>query len=366
MTRAQPTGLEPVTPVKLQAVSATERASFRRCHRQWFLTIAHRLDPAEGNQNFWLGELVHTSLQAYYEGQRDGLSHMDRVGPAMDAFERATTEALGVVAQDLGFLWPYARDHWYDLADLARQMLQGYYYREQYEPLVTSVVEVERRRFIPIRSASGRRVGTLTVRTDLVGYRGKRLAVIDHKTASQRMPSAMLDIDDQLTAEAYAVYRDLGVFPEEAVYNALLKKVPGPPRELKPDKDGNPKLSKDKDQLTTSRLYIDEVRRLGLNVTDYSDIIETLRAREAADETPFWYREATFRTPGQIKAFEANLLAEWRDMVAVAKDPLRAYPNPSMFACPSCSVREICTGLMDGSDLEGLIQSNYSIKDPRY
>jgi hypothetical protein len=359
----EPTGLEHVTPVKLRAVSATERASFRRCRRQWFLTQAHRLESAgEVNENFWLGELVHSALEDYYAAQREGLDEAAREAAALSAYDAAAGEAVGKVREEMGAVWSYAKAHWEELRDKGRAMAEAYLAREREDPLVDEVVEVEVRRFIPIRDPRGRAVGKLSVRTDLVGRRDGVLCTVDHKTASSKMPKAQLDIDDQLTAEAYIVWRDLGEFPEQVGYNALLKKVPAPPKRLKDGKGGMPKLSRDRDQPTTFELYMDEIGRLGLDEEDYREHLDWLLERE----WPFGYREWTFRTPGQMASFEANLYQEFRDMRAVAADPARAYPNPSHFACPSCPVRAVCTAMMDGSDAGHLISTQYQVADPRY
>lgn len=367
MSRTEPTGNEPWTPVKIKATSATERASFRKCRRQWFLTIVHRLESVEGNPNFWIGNLIHTGLEVYYRAQQNGLPHAARVELAMPAYQRAYDESLIPVREALGFLFPMAEDTYHDLGALGWKMLEGYFEREEHEPIFDEIVQVEHRLFVPIRDARGRAVGKLAVRTDLVGRRGDRLAVADHKTTGAKLAASMLDIDDQLSAEVYAVWKSLGEFPTEALYNALLKKAPGPPKENLPDKKtGRRKLSKAKDQPTTVALYLEEIARLGLDRADYEDILAILAEREASGESDYFYREATFRTPGQMRAFEENLYQEWLDMRGVAAHPERAYPSPSLFSCPSCPVRQVCFSMMDGGDAGAIIRNELTVVEPRY
>lgn len=362
-----PTGQEHLTPVAIRDTSATERAAFRRCRRQWFLSVVHRLQSVEGNLNFWFGTLIHGALEEYYQAQLDGDAHAARVDRAIKRYLREYDESLKPMAAFLGFLWARVLPEYEALGNLGVEMLEAYFDREVKDPLLDEVVEVEKRVWVPIRSRSGQVVGQLSVRTDVVGRRAGDLVTVDHKTASREMSASQLDLDDQLTAEVYAVWmsRDDGEFPYEAIYNVLMKKVPKPPKELKPLKNGTRKLSKDKDQLTTYDLYMAEIKKLGLDAADYVEILQHLHDEETSTESRFFRRDHVMRSPAQMAAFEANLYQEWRDMRMVAGDPQRAYPNPSPFSCPSCPVRLVCTTINDDGDVPAIIQAQYTVGDPR-
>lgn len=365
---SEPTGQEHLTAVQITATSATERATFRKCRRQWFLTVVHHLETMEGNLNFWLGEIVHAGLQRYYEGQRDGEPHVARTEAALVRYEEAYDEAMEPLARVWGAVWGLAKPMYEDLGVMGYEMLFGYFEREVSHPLAEEgdVVQVEQRLFVPILDPGGNEVGRLAVRTDLFVRRFGDLAAIDHKTASQRAGSSMLDIDDQLTAEVYAGWKALGEFPERAIYNALMKKRQVPPREVKGTKAEPVKLSKDKSQPTTHALYLEAIEERGLDPANYQDILDILLQNEVDDTTPFYYREETFRTPGQMAQFEANLYHEFTDMVDVAAHPEKAYPAPSPFACPSCPVRQVCAAMMDETDPDILIRSQFIVAEPRY
>lgn len=373
------TGLEHVTPVKIKDTSATERSSFRRCRRRWLLSTVHRLTSAEGDQNLWLGTLVHAGLEAYYKGlqtmkwsaglrrdKRDAI-HDWAVERALEHFEREYEKSLIPLQEALAFLWPNVEPTYRELGELGFDMVQYYFDRERDDPIFDEIVDVERRVFVAIRSPkSGRKVGTLSVKADIVGRRDGVLAVGDHKTAARETSGTQLDLDDQLTAEVYAVWEDNGrrEFPEEAVYNVLMKKVPHPPKRNK-DKKGVPQLSKDKSQLTTYQMYYDAIKELGLSVAEYADILEVLRDRERSDESDFFKRSRVMRSPAQVADFELNLYHEWTDMRAVASHPERAYPNPTPFSCPACPVRLICLTMSDDGDVEAIIKAGYVVGDPR-
>lgn len=360
-----PTGLEPATPVRIKSTSATERAGFRKCRRQWFLSVVHRLDPQMGNVNFFLGTVYHSALEAYYRAQQAGLDVPFRETAALDAYQdRFDAELLKIQAQ-LGFLATVGTPPFREAGELGFAMLQNYLERERVDPLLDEVVAVEFRVNVAIVNEKGRKVGILSVQADVVGKKHGELRVVDHKTASSTMPSAHLDLDDQLTAEVFAWWQATGDFPEKAVYNVSMKKAPQPPKQLKPAKDGTPRLSKAKNQNTTAQMYRDEIRALGLNLADYLDIILILDEREASGEDKLFRREEVFRTPGQMAAFERDLYQEWKDMKAVALHPEKAYPNPTSMNCSHCPVRTICTTIQDGGDHEAIILAGYVVADPR-
>lgn len=363
---AEPTGLEHATPVKITSTSATERGGFRKCRRQWLLTVVHRLDPQEGNVHLFLGTIYHAGLEAYYRALKDGASGYDADIAALDAFQEAYDRDIKVIEAQLGFLWQYGLPAFREMAELGMEMLQNYLERERLDPLLDDIYAVEFRVNVPIRSPKNRKVGILSVQADVVGMKDGVLTVVDHKTASREMPSAHLDLDDQLTAEVFSWWLHSGDMPEQAIYNVSYKKAAGPPRTLeKPDKLGRPKLSKSKDQGTTYALYRAEIDRLGLDHADYGDILATLKAIEISGENPLFRRETVFRTPEQMEAFKRDLFHEWNDMRRVAAHPEQAYPNPTPDNCSRCDVRIICTTIQDDGDVGTIIRSGFVVGDPR-
>ncbi len=103
----EPTGLEHVTPVLITSTSATERAGFRKCRRQWFLTTVHRLDGNKGNVNFFLGNVYHAALAAYYVGQHNGETVDTCEILALDTYQDEFDSQMKTVEDQLGFLFKY-------------------------------------------------------------------------------------------------------------------------------------------------------------------------------------------------------------------------------------------------------------------
>lgn len=355
---AEPTGREHLTPVRLRETSVTERAVFRACRRKWLLSTIHRLQAPGANESFWIGELLHAGLAAYYshplqDGERRERSGRARA-EALAAYDAAADGAVATVRDELGFLWEYGREPWEEAVRLGRAMLDAYFRYDRSTGGIGRVVVVERRWRVRIPGTTGR----LTLRIDLVAVDDRgRLAVVDHKSAAQRLQDAMLDIDDQFTAYFWGYHAETGEWPDRVVRNILYKREAKPPRLLK-----SGKLSKDKDQSTTYELYLEEVKRLGLPRAEYEDMLSYLAGR---DWEQFFERQSTIRTQGQMAEFERNLRTEWRDMRRVASHPEEAYPSPSPFNCPKCPVRLICQTMLDGQDPSDLIRQQYMVGPPR-
>lgn len=352
------TGQEYQTPVKLKSTSATERAAFRRCRRQWFLGIVHRLGRAESNQNFWFGTLIHKGLEAYYQARKNGFPYDDAEAAGVAAYWELYDESLAPIAEELSFLWQSALPTYQEMGELGQQMLDGYFEKERAADPGWAILEVERRMTIPIRSKSGRKIGEFSFQLDLVvKNRNGGITIIDHKSAGREHNSAQLDLDDQLTAYFWGYWKATGDWPDEAIYNVLLKKAPVPPKLIKK----GAALSQDKSQGTTYDLYLQAIRDHGFAVNDYSEMLAYFK-----DNPPSYFkREGVFRTRGQMAEFERNLLHEWADMRRVAAHPERAYPSPSPFNCPSCPVKTICTTLMDAGDAAAVISGQFIVMDPR-
>lgn len=350
----EPSGQEHRRPLRLRDTSATERASFRKCRRQWLLTVANRLGNVEGNANFLFGTAVHAGLAAFYGAQkaRKAASAQDA---AIEGYRGVWDASMETLRGELGFLWPQYAPAYAETRDMGDAMILGYIEQEARTPL-GEPVSIEERFEVPILGPGGHTVGILSVQLDIVVDREGRRKIVDHKTAASAPNVGQLDMDDQLTAYIWARWKATGEWVSEADYNVLLKKLPHPPRLLK-----SGKLSVDKSQVTTYDMFAAEIDRLGLSRNDYAEHLAWLQ-----DEGPrLFIREGVFRVRGQMRSFEENLYHEWIDMKRVALRPETAYPNPSPFNCPSCPVKLVCTTMMDGGDVETIIRDNFMLLPPR-
>lgn len=360
----RPTGNEPWTPVRIRETSVTERATFKKCRRQWLLTVVHRVGGGGLNENFWLGELVHTGLEAYYRhdlaacgcARREKCAHAARA--MLDAYAAAANRALDEVRSETGFLWDEFREPWERMDQLGALMLRGYVLYDREQGGLGEVESVETRYRVRIPGTRGR----LTLRVDLVTLRRLRdrirRTVVDHKSASGKPSEAFHDVDDQFTAYHWGYAAATGLAVDRVLRNVLLKRAPEPPKLIRKGRE----LSRDRRAPTTLSLYLEAIDANGFDRDDYADHLDYLAARGWED---FFARQDTFRTRGQLEEFERNLVLEWRDMARVALHPEQAYPNPSPLHCPSCPVRAVCASMMDKGDTAGLLRSEFVILPPR-
>lgn len=360
MTPREPTGLEPTTPVRIRRTSVTERAVFRGCRRRWLLSVVHRLGQPGIHEAFWIGELLHQGLQAYYEhGLGDcGHARLERCPRAregaLDAYDAASLAAVGEVEEELGFLWEYAREDWERLIDLGRRMMAGYFDYDRAQGGLGAVLFVEKRWEVPIPGTRGR----LRLRIDLGVDRHGRVGIVDHKNLSSRPSDDLLDIDDQFTGYFWGYHEATGEWADDVIRNALLKRAPEPPRLIKKGKE----LSRDKSQHTTLELYMAAIEEHGFDKEEYGEFLSFLAAQGWEQ---FFARQVSYRSRASARQFGANLAHEWRDMARVASHPEEAYPNPDQFRCGTCPVRSICQAMMNEDDVEGLIKAHYVILPER-
>jgi hypothetical protein len=209
----------------------------------------------------------------------------------------------------------------------------------------------------------------LTGRLDLLTERKtpkSGLWVIDHKTDSgSTYTDDGLDYDDQITAYCYIVWRWLGVIPRGVLLNVLVKQAPKPPRLVR---EGSA-LSTAKDQLTTPEAYLDaclefgHMQRSGGQILSekHAECYEGLKAR---GWHPFFRRFEAHRSEQELLRFEERLYQEYLNM----SDTLMTadlYPNFSPWNCPRCPVKHVCRAMEDGSDWEGVLETQYRVDRDR-
>jgi len=360
MTSQEPTGLEPWTPVKIRETSVTERAVFKGCRRRWLLNVVHRLDQVGINENFWIGELIHDALAAYYlyDLAECGHTARERCPHAAELllaeYDRAAGRAVDEVREELGFLWDYAHEQWEELVTRGRLMLEGYLVYDRMEGGLGTVLHVEQRWSVPIPGTRGR----LRLRIDLVADKHGRRRVVDHKNLAGTPSDDLLDIDDQFTGYFWGDHAATGEWADEVIRNVLLKKAPEPPRLIKKGKE----LSRDKSQRTTVDLYLAAIAENGFDRAEYEEFLSFLAAQGWES---FFRRQVSYRSRASARQFGKHLATEWRDMARVASKPELAYPSPDQMRCGSCPVRTICQAMMNEDDVEGLIKAHYVVKEER-
>lgn len=397
MTAKQMSPLEATR--ELLDVSVTERVGFRTCRRRWWLQTIDNLAPRLPIWALEFGTGMHSALEVYYNSRSIKKAHA-----ALDKWYKkeekrsAENELRGLPGAD------ELLDELFDLRTLGHGMLDNYVLYEKtatvqlgkvlavegkfkkgvkfknvvpkgYPPeaavelhpsgrLMVPIVNPDTKQPFSIQAGYGSGTGPyLTGKIDLLTERKtpkKGIWVVDHKTAASAHQEDGLEFDDQVTGYCYIVWRWTGVIPRGVVYNDLIKQLPKDPRMVKEETE----LSAAKDQLTTAALYKEKMKELGLITPGglivqekYEDCLNALLAR---GYDPFFRRFELTRNEEQLLNFERRLADEYWSMIEVRKEPKgKAYPNPMVMNCRGCGVKRICLAMEDGSDAQGIIETEF-------
>ena len=101
--------------------------------------------------------------------------------------------------------------------------------------------------------------------------------IADYKFSNSEKGYEDILLDEQMViyAVVYASKNNLSLSDIEIGYINITKKEPDKPRVLR-----NGTLSKDKAQATTYDLYLNTIIEMGLDVNDYSDVLEDLKSKK--------------------------------------------------------------------------------------
>lgn len=312
----------------MAVIHVTERARFKGCRRSWHFQDKECLQrPVDRMDARWIGRGIHAGLAGYYLGKDPIVSFHDWLDAKLSQSEHDATVLEEIVTLVGGILLGYI--------EYARA-------NDSFD-----VVAVEESFTVPIPGTRNRLVGTLDL---VVRDRGK-LWVIDHKSVRTFVSPDTLDLDDQMTAYLYLVWKHFGEMPKGAIYNQLRKKLPVEPLLLK----SGQALSRDKSIDTTTEKYLAAIRAHGFDSEEYADILEKVACNE------FFRREIIPRNTNELQTFEENLVFESREM-ASKQTPI--YPNPSR-DCIYCDYIQLCKAQNERGDVESLKKALFVVEAGR-
>ena len=331
----------------------TERQDFKTCRRMWkYKYVEHLHKNQESQGALWTGRMLHFALAAYYEQVLDDGKHPL---PKKDYLDLLLSSADFWLSQKVtpeirNRLGPLEMSTMNDTINLVNGMLTNYldtyYMQDKFE-----VVAVEEPIEVQIPGTNHFLVGTLDM---VVRWKGK-LWVLDHKGYKQFADPSALELDDQMTAYCYLLWKKFGEYPAGAIYNELRKSLPCEPMLLK---DGK-KLSKDKSIDTTPEKYIATIQKHGFDISEYDDILAKLEDNE------FFKREIITRNKHELQAWEDNLVLEALDMDRAVKKNIM-YPSPTKDCSWHCSeYRILCKCENEGGNAAGLKKMCYFVNAER-
>src|SRR5258708_2410149 len=332
---------------EVEQSSGTETQRFRECGRRWYLANERGLVHKVERKELWFGDLMHSALQVYAD---------KGVKAAVKAFKQLFEFSLPDVKKSYGGLWEGVEEMYLEFEELGIGMLQNYPLFAESQGMEMDTIQLEQRVWVPILDLNGKPTNTkLTARMDrIVGIKDE-LYIVDYKTGASASTGKAFELNDQVTGYCYVYYRMTEELPAGVIFEHLMKKLPEEPRMIKNDSE----LSTAKNQNTLPQLYYEKMKELKLLRS--AKHVECYEALLAQGWDGYFEREMTQRNIQQVLGFEEHLYFIYRDMVAVIKDPRKAYPNPSSMRCPRCPFLNVCLAMEDDSDAEHLIEVAYHV-----
>lgn len=175
----------------------------------------------------------------------------------------------------------------------------------------------------------------------------------DHKTTSRvKDTMGFLEMDEQLGSYNWAAQQMLGIKIAGNVYAELFKGYPLPPQRMKVQRLGR-NYSTNKQYPTSYDLAKETLEKAGEDMTLYEDYLQFLKE----EGIPYVRRTPVHRNQHELTEIGQRI----KDEVIEMLDPnLKMYPHPTPFACDHCPFRMPCVATNDGSDVEWILQTNYT------
>lgn len=344
-------------------IRTSDRAAFRRCRTRWDFTSKIRLnyEYVAGAEALDFGTAIHAAMEVFYDPARWDDPRSIVEAESTLAFQRHMEDWKSRLKK--ANQWDLNSEKWFEHEALGLGVLKHYYDNISVEDTVWEPLMVEQEFEVPIPVPQGEtppppfdKDSEENLVAWLVGpgytvpvvYQGRidlimrhketdKIYVWDHKTRKKFDSYDHYELDTQCSSYVWAMKRILGVDIAGVIFQDIRKNFPKPPRELK-----SGKLSKDKSQETTPKLYRAAITELGLDPTEYSDFLAELEAIGKE----YIRRIQVDRSDKELEIIERHIYHEALDML---NDP-SIYPNPDAFNCGNCAFREPCIMRQDGSD----------------
>lgn len=316
----------------VKTIRVTERQTFKKCRRAHDLSYIQTLEPTvQDMDSRGFGTLMHSCLAEYYMGLGEHAIQLDKA-------EFNAREKFFVISKSV--LEEYQ--------DLGRGMLEGYFkFAENADKEWRQIIAVEHTFTARVPGTNVNLSGTVDL---LIKDRQGRIWLCDHKTYTQFLTPSQIQFDDQQTAYMWLL-RQNGIYVHGAIYNMLRKKTPTEPQLLK-----NGTLSKNKALECDSATYMTAIKKHGLCVDDYTDMLLHFE-----NQPPQFFQRVTLtRSERTLQSFEENLPYEAREMTSVTTP---RYPHFSR-DCPFCDFNLLCRTMTDKGDVN-LARTQFKLKEKR-
>lgn len=338
-------------------IRTSDRILFKRCRRRWAWSshLRYNLGPIQKAAPLWLGSGFHFAMEDYH-GERKFSSSRK----AFLAYCKATQRQSGTALPE----------NTPELIELGVGMLEYYdLWLKTRDPLKTFVFEGVPQCEVNFKVKLPWTEGKYGI--DEVYYSGQidrviedengLLWLVEYKTAKAMATTHFLT-DPQIGSYCWGAANMYGMPVAGVIYQQHRKDLPRKPRIL-----ANGKLSAADSQLTTHRMYREEMINIYGSVNkappENVRMLNNLAMVENEHMDAFVRRDKIQRNEFSIQTEGVKILMEVDEML----DPnLALYPNPTRQCAFECPFGSACVSLDDGSDWEYELQLTTTQRDAEY
>ena len=354
-------------------ITEADRASFRRCHRQWDFGAGTRqnLEPLQPPAVPDLDRALRDALAVYYYPGMWDWDRGVRLPLVIQGFERALArqaERCGGGA-DPGV--------WQEQLEAGRGLLARYFEwapaMDRFAPVLTEP-DYEVTVLDPARQTAG----LVTASGEAVRYRGRiDLMAVDAQDAYWIVRHRLVDGDwpptEELAADEEAITACwaweqfyIGMAITGTVWNELRRPSPAAPRPERPREAAGrwPRFRWRTSARPTVRQH--EPSGGGRSIPQHRRMYaQARRPRRAAPVeqhvSPGFRRTWLRHRPAEVAAAGRRL---GTDVAEMARDDLAVVPSPSDRHCGACPFREPCQAMLAGQDAGPILSSRYRGRPP--
>lgn len=337
-------------------IRTSDRATFRRCRKQWDYSskIRRNYEPVKTPTPLEFGIAFHEAMEVYYDPKGWESPLAVKASAALGAFAKAVNRQKEQYADSVGVLSDEMKVEFEERYELGIGMLNYYIFNYSAEYDMSWVpIAVEQHFELPIVDLDGNTIyvdGEPLVyqgRIDLIMYDGSTDTywLVDHKTRAKFDSTDHYEQDTQASSYIWAAEQLYDIKLEGVIFNEIKKTVP---KEPKVNKNGT--LSVDKRQQTTAKLFRAKCEEVGQEPSKYQEYLDYLE-----DYGPEFVRRVITYRGKAAKRVQHQLIVD--EAIDMASNP-RIYPNPSDFNCRGCPFRTPCAAFLDDADEEYLLNDS--------
>ncbi len=340
-------------------ISVSEINSYLRCRRAWDISSAnrqslkHKVTP---KMFFVVGNAVHEAIDAQASGD-DPFEFFEEYVSRERADRKAAYE------ENVGSSpWQSEMEEFESSVNLARGLVEQYFHHysaeNPLEDLGLKYVATEVPFRIPLDTDGNIDfVGTFDgIATDLATE--TKFWLVENKTYDRRPNMEDFWRGNQPVGYSWAFRALTGATPAGMVYNGITRDLVQAPKVLQ-----SGELSTNKQAKVTVKSYLKAIKDGGRDPLKYADYLEFLDERERNGDYRFFFRE--------IQAYSNLQLDNWaRDVLQPLSleladyqyndTPYMVYPNYTN--CRGCLVKDLCTAMDQGEDVDALVNARYEVK----